>query len=49
MIELQIKEALVGSRHLDCEGVILCGKWYLRFKLAIRDLLEMMAGNMLHQ
>ena len=31
------------SRHFDREIVELCVRWYLRFKLRFRDLVEMMA------
>jgi hypothetical protein len=30
-------------RHFDREIIILCVRWYLRFKLSFRDLVEMMA------
>src|ERR1700722_9342634 len=31
------------GRHFDREVIILCVRWYLRFKLSLRDLVEMMA------
>jgi transposase-like protein len=31
------------GRHFDREIIILCVRWYLRFKLSFRDLMEMMA------
>src|SRR5215469_680076 len=34
---------LFGGRHFDREVIILCVRWYLRFKLSLRDLAEMMA------
>ena len=34
---------LFKGRHFDCEIIILCVRWYLRFKLSLRDLVEMMA------
>jgi transposase-like protein len=34
---------LFKGRHFDREVVILCVRWYLRFKLSLRDLVEMMA------
>jgi transposase-like protein len=34
---------LFEGRHFDCEVIILCARWYLRFKLSLRDLAEMMA------
>ena len=37
-----IKELFAG-RHFDREVIILCVRWYLRYKLSFRDLVEMMA------
>jgi transposase-like protein len=34
---------LFESRHYDREIIILCVRWYLRFKLSFRDPVEMMA------
>ena len=34
---------LFKGRHFDREVIILCVRWYLRFKLSLRDLVEMMA------
>ena len=39
---LSIDELFKG-RHFDQEIIILCVRWYLRFKLSFRDLVEMMA------
>ncbi|MDQ6701906.1 MAG: IS6 family transposase, partial [Pseudomonadota bacterium] len=41
---------LFKGRHFDREIIILCVRWYLRFKLSFRDLMEMMAerGISLH-
>jgi hypothetical protein len=39
---LSLVELLEG-RHCDREIIVLCVEWYLRFKLDIRDLVEMMA------
>ena len=36
-------EQLFEGRHFDREVIILCVRWYLRFKLSLRDLVEMMA------
>ena len=36
-------ERLFEGRHFDREVIILCVRWYLRFKLSLRDLVEMMA------
>ena len=33
---------LFAGRHFDREIIILCVRWYLRFKLSFRDLVEMM-------
>jgi hypothetical protein len=33
----------VRGRHFDREVIVLCVRWYLRFKLSLRDLVEMMA------
>lgn len=34
---------LFKGHHFDREIIILCIRWYLRFKLSFRDLVEMMA------
>jgi hypothetical protein len=34
---------LLKGRQFDREIIILCVRWYLRFKLSFRDLVEMMA------
>jgi transposase-like protein len=39
---LSIDELFKG-RHFDQEIIIVCVRWYLRFKLSFRDLVEMMA------
>jgi transposase-like protein len=36
-------EELFADRHVDRKVIILCVRWYLRFKLSLRDLVEMMA------
>ena len=36
-------DELFSGRHFDREIIILCVRWYLRFKLSFRDLVEMMA------
>jgi hypothetical protein len=33
---------LFARRHFDREVIILCVRWYLRYKLSFRDLVEMM-------
>src|SRR5579863_2913546 len=34
---------LFEDRHFDREIIVLCVRWYLRFKVSFRDLVEMMA------
>jgi transposase-like protein len=34
---------LFKGRHFDQEIIVVCVRWYLRFKLSFRDLVEMMA------
>ena len=36
-------EELFAGRHFDRDVIILCVRWYLRFRLSLRDLVEMMA------
>jgi transposase-like protein len=36
-------EELFEGRHFDREIIVLCVRWFLRFKLSFRDLVEMMA------
>ena len=36
-------EQLFEGRDFDREVIILCVRWYLRFKLSLRDLVEVMA------
>jgi transposase-like protein len=36
-------EELFDGRHFDREIIVLCVRWYLRYKLSLRDLVEMMA------
>src|SRR5438067_13140577 len=43
MGKLKSVEELFKGRHFDRDVVILCVRWYLRFKLSLRDLVEMMA------
>jgi transposase-like protein len=43
MSKLKSLHDLFESRHFDREVIILCVRWYLRFKLSLRDLVEMMA------
>ena len=43
MGKLKSIEELFSGRHFDREIIILCVRWYLRFKLSFRDLVEVMA------
>jgi hypothetical protein len=43
MARLPGVDGLFDGRHLDHEIIVLCVRWYLRFKLSFRDLVEMMA------
>ena len=43
MDKLESPGELFAGRHFDREVIILCVRWYLRFKLSLRDLAEMMA------
>ena len=36
-------DELFEGRHFDREINVLCVRWYLRFKLSFRDLVEIMA------
>lgn len=40
---LQSMDELFKGRHFEREIMVLCVRWYLRFKLSLRDLVEMMA------
>src|SRR3569833_2821500 len=42
MDKLKSMEDLFEGRHFDRELIILCARWYLRFRLSLRDLVEMM-------
>jgi transposase-like protein len=46
--KLSSMEELFAGRHFDREVIILCVRWYLRYKLSLRDLVEMMAERGLH-
>ncbi|MBB5405349.1 transposase-like protein [Paraburkholderia atlantica] len=43
MSKLKNPEKLFGGRHFDREIIIVCVRWYLRYKLSFRDLVGMMA------
>jgi transposase-like protein len=47
MSKLGSIEELFAGRHFDREVIILCVRWYLRYKLSFRDLVEMMAERVL--
>ncbi len=42
MSKLKGLEQAFEGRHFDREIIILCVRWYLRYKLSLRDLVEMM-------
>jgi transposase-like protein len=44
---MQSMDELFKGRHLEREIIILCVRWYLRYKLSLRDLVEMMAERKL--
>ena len=41
MAEFLGLDELFEGRHFDREVIVLCVRWYLRFKLSYRDLVEM--------
>ncbi|WP_323050440.1 hypothetical protein [Caballeronia mineralivorans] len=43
MSKLRSMEGLFAGRHCDCEVIVLCMRWYLRYKLSLRNLMDMMA------
>ena len=43
MGKLKSLEELFAGRHCERGVIILCVRWYLRYKLSLRDLVEMMA------
>ncbi|MEO7127262.1 MAG: IS6 family transposase [Rhodoferax sp.] len=40
---MQSMDELFKGRHFEREVIVLCVRWYLRFKLSFRDLVEMVA------
>jgi transposase-like protein len=42
MTKLKSLKELFDGRHFDREIIILCVRWYLRYKLSLRDLVEIM-------
>jgi transposase-like protein len=43
MSKLKSLDGLFAGRHFDRDVIILCVRWYLRYKLSLRDLVEIMA------
>jgi transposase-like protein len=43
MSKLKSMEDLFAGRHFERNVIIHCVRWYLRYKLSLRDLVEMMA------
>jgi transposase-like protein len=43
MSKLKDIDELFNGRHFDREVIVLCARWYLRYKLSLRDLVEIMA------
>ena len=43
MSKLESMEDLFAGRHFERNVIIHCVRWYLRYKLSLRDLVEMMA------
>jgi transposase-like protein len=43
MSELKCLNGLFAGHRFDHDVIILCVRWYLRYKLRLRDLVEMMA------
>ena len=49
MVGLKSMAELFARRHFDWEIIIQCIRWYLRYKLSMQDLVEMMAERGLHR
>jgi hypothetical protein len=47
MSKLRYVKGLFSGRHFDREVILLCVRWYLRYKLSLRDLVEMTAERKL--
>jgi transposase-like protein len=45
MSKLSSIEELFAGRHFDRELLILCVRWYLRYELSFRDLVEVYASD----
>jgi len=48
MSKLNKIEELFRERYFDGEVITLCIRWYLRFKLSFRDLVEIISERGLH-
>ena len=48
MTKLNGTKELFAGRHFGREVIIRCVRWYLRYKLSLRDLVEKMAERGLH-
>jgi transposase-like protein len=46
--KLRDLDKLFKSRHVERDRIILCARWYSRYKLSYRDLVEMMVERGLH-
>src|SRR5579859_2084982 len=47
-LRLKSVKELFSGRHFDRKIIVLCVRWYLRYKLSFRDLVEMTAERGLH-
>lgn len=47
MSKLKSLDGLFAGRHFDRDVMIPCVRWYLRYKLRLRDLVKMMAERWL--
>ena len=43
MSKLKSLHGLFAGHHFDRDVMILCVRWYLRYKLSLRDLIKMLA------
>ncbi len=48
MAGLKSMTELFAGRHFDWEIIVLGVRWYLRYNLSLRDLVEMLAERGLH-
>jgi transposase-like protein len=47
MVKLKSMDGLFAGRRFGRDVIVLCVRWYLRHKLSLRDLVEMMAERCL--